>query len=97
MPTQQHKGRRHIVYTDNVLAPVAGQNISRFQLLGCVLTANKLLQGLNRTEPRPPLLGNLSFFVPHQVAIVAFTYVQTNRAKEETPFVSEQRLQLVQT
>lgn len=46
------------------------------------LTANKPLQGSKGIKPK---LCPLRCFVPHQSATAVFRYVQTNRAKEETP------------
>lgn len=61
---------------------------------GCVLAANKPLQGFewNRAQTTSLRRSQLGCFAPLQTAI--FTYVQTNQTKWETPpFVSEQRLQ----
>lgn len=54
------------ILTRDLLVPVGGQNISRHTKsicasfwVGCVLTANKLVEDSNGIELRPPLLGDL--------------------------------------
>lgn len=54
--------------------------------VSCVLIENKRLWGSNGIELRRSLLGDLASVVsvPHQSVITVFTYVQINRAEEET-------------